>query len=140
MHSSHDMLTLVAGIITLKAPMVLGAEARRRGVPLTAFMDTLPKNISKPLIQVRLMHARYSTGDYTHSDMEIGQCERVAQYLVDLHQSAHSHPSKIVHVNKADVNRRTPLSDGRSQDGKPRPPGSLYRAAIAQVREMASAS
>lgn len=139
MYSSHDMLAQVAATLKVKAPQVLGAAARRKGLLLEQFMKTLPQHRQRDIVNLRLIDARYTTGDYRHDDRDIGTLERVGNWLLELHQTAGGHPEKQVQIHQAAMQSKKPLSDGRAERGIPRPPGSLYREMHARVLEQLSA-
>ena len=94
-NSSTEMMGVVAETFR-KAPMVCGAEAKRRGKPLKAFMNGAPKFAQLGWATVVSLHNRYGQGDYRHEDQDVGVIERFCNWLIELHQTAGGHPIRPV--------------------------------------------
>lgn len=94
-NSSTEMMGVIAETYR-KAPMVCGAEAKRRGVPLKTLMNRWPKQLKLAWQTVVTLHTRYASGDYRHDEMDVGVVESFCNYLIELHQTAGGHPIRHV--------------------------------------------
>jgi hypothetical protein len=101
-NSSTEMMGIVAETYR-KAPMVCGAEAKRRGKPLKAFMTSAPKFAQLGWATVVALHTRYADGDYRHEDRDVGVIERFCNWLIELHQTAGGHPVRPVQYPPASM-------------------------------------
>ena len=121
--SSPDMLGLIAELHSRRIAKVAGTQAKRLRMTLPQFLDTAaPKYVKDGIKTVAVIHARYLGGDYRHHDNELLRIETLANWLIELHQTAGKHPVRPFQISQTGMETKVPCKKG------------LYREALLKVR------
>lgn len=116
------MLGLIAEMHSRRIAKVAGTQAKRLRMTLPQFLDTAPKYVKEGIKTVALIHQRYMRGDYRHHDNELLRIETLANWLIELHQSAGKHPVRPFQIAQHKMETKVPCKAG------------LYREALGKVR------
>lgn len=106
LHSSHDMLFLVAEINVRRFRFVYDRHVKRTG------MRGLPPKIMENLKCTRRLHHRYLKGDYRHNSAELGRVKELCSWLVETYANDHGHEVKTFRFDERGMETRTPLQNG----------------------------
>ncbi len=102
MYASHDLLGIVA-MVQRKILSVGGRLAKKRGGDLL-----LSKPLSISLTTARRVHKRFERGDFTVTDMELGQIIETANWLAAQHAEMGGHPDPSIDWNLSALTSASP--------------------------------
>lgn len=121
-YSSPDMLALVAEMYSRRLAMVAGKAAKRQRMTMPQFLDVAPKYVKEGIKTVAAIHRRYSRGDYRHEDNELLRIEMLANWLIELHQTAGKHPVRPFQISQVAMQSKAACKPG------------IYRECLQKVR------
>lgn len=110
LNSSHDMLGLVGELNARRIPRVYGTAHQRSG------HIRLSDNEVELLKTARRLHARYSRGDYRHSEYEVGQLAELMNILINRHADNHGGIVRPIDFNIDDMESPARLPKGSYEE------------------------